>query len=359
MLEGETGWPIVLPIGKLEAKQIVTELDAVLLHFQRWREVAVGEVVWEQAPYRATSEPVDVPRRWMLYDVEEWIKACNDHTIRKEFHTLSELLERTDRVFHSLLVKKISLWSNKKVDEVVQAAELAMTLEPGSAEGKTLRMLQLVDNDTKFIEKNLGLIGAFLLARYEGDLNKIELESFLKALPNKEGWLLVVDLDGGLLPFEKQQVRASELRDTPLAGERLLLVENKDCQHMVPKLPGTIAVYGSGFNLSWTKAPWLADKKVGYWGDVDTWGLTFLARARLAMPHIAALMMDADCYGRHQILPTQESEVASDMPPDGLLENERKLFAWLLEQSCGRWEQEFLPHEFVRETIESWARDDG
>lgn len=68
-----------------------------------------------------------------------------------------------------------------------------------------------------------------------------------------------------------------------LPSERVLIVENESCQHQLPSVPNTIAVLGAGFDLSWTEAEWLARKKIAYWGDIDTWGLHFLAKARLRM----------------------------------------------------------------------------
>ncbi len=49
---------------------------------------------------------------------------------------------------------------------------------------------------------------------------------------------------------------------------------------------------GAGLNLGWLAAPWLQERTVAYWGDLDTWGLHMLAIARGHVPHLHALLMD-------------------------------------------------------------------
>jgi hypothetical protein len=117
----------------------------------------------------------------------------------------------------------------------------------------------------------------------------------------------VRDLDGSLLPFRKQRVRSSELKDTSLPGKRVLIVENESCQHHLPDVPETVAVLGAGFDLGWVNGHWLQSKQIGYWGDIDTWGLQFLATARQSLAHIDALMMSPEIY-------EQNSEAAVPEP---------------------------------------------
>ena len=115
----------------------------------------------------------------------------------------------------------------------------------------------------------------------------------LIALGNNNGGHLVlrIDMDGGLLPFRKQRVASSDLKDVKLPGTRVLIVENETCHHQLPELPSTVAILGAGFDLGWTESSLFDDKQVGYWGDIDTWGLQFLAQARCKIKHLHALLM--------------------------------------------------------------------
>jgi hypothetical protein len=180
----------------------------------------------------------------------------------------------------------------------------------------------------------------------------------LGAPEQADHWLLVVDLDGSLLPFEKLRVKSSELAARPLPGKRLLVVENETSQHQLCSLPGTLAVLGAGFDLNWMHAAWLSERQVGYWGDIDTWGLQFLAKARLAAPRLDALLMGTEVFESHRHSAVKEPVSAGEEPPVGLGPQEIELYRFLLGQDKRRLEQEYLPTELVHRQLHAWVQGD-
>jgi hypothetical protein len=354
LLGGSNAWPVVVSIGRPKPKVMASDLDAVKRHVDQWRRVNIGEVVWESISYRATANPVEIPLYWKLGKPSEWVAACADRSMREEFESMSVFVEQAEPCFHSLLIRRRSLWREKSLDEMLQAARLALSLEPGCADGRPLRTLSLEGIDTKFFERNSSFVTAMLDARFEGEVSRIGLETFLGAVSDNEHWLLVMDLDGTLLPFRKQRVRSSELKDTPLPGTGLLIVENESCQHQLPDLPMTIAVLGAGFDLRWTQTDWVLGRQVGYWGDIDTWGLQFLANVRHALPYLDALMMTPEIYERNLDAAVREPVVAGTDVPVGLNPIERSLYERILSEPRGRLEQEFLPETCVHETLRNW-----
>jgi hypothetical protein len=354
LLGGPSQWPIRLPIGRPLPRTINRSLDEVKRHVESWREVRAGQVLWEQVAYRSTAAPVDIPATWLLARPSDWVEAADDPSMRREFRSLATLVERTASDFHSLLIRRRSLWSKTPLHEVIQAATLALSLTPGCAQGQSLRQLSLAGIDTKFFERNTQLVKALLDVRFDGEASRIGLEDFLGALRDGDHWLLVVDLDGSLLPFQKLRVRSSDLKGAPLPGDHLLIIENESCQHHLPHAPGTIAVLGSGFDLNWTEGTWLASKQVAYWGDLDTWGLQFLATARNAIPHLVPLFMNEATFDEFTDLAVREPVAAASDPPTGLSDSESRLYRRLLGQPRGRLEQEFVPADRVREAILDW-----
>lgn len=355
LLGGSDAWPVVTSIGRPKPNTIASDLDAIKRHVDEWRRVDIGEVIWEPISYRATANPVEMPLFWKLRHPSEWVAACADRSMREEFESMSVFVEQVDACYHSLLIRRRSLWRDKSLDEVLQACRLALALKPRCADGKPLRMLSLEGIDTKFFERNSRLVTAMLDARFEEEVSRIGLETFLGAVSDGDHWLLVMDIDGSLLPFRKQRVRSSELKDTPLPGTRLLIVENESCQHQLPDLPETIAVLGAGFDLGWTQVDWLQAKRIGYWGDIDTWGLQFLASARQTLPHLDALMMTPEIYELNLDSAVPEPIVAGTDAPAGLNTVERSLYERLLSESRGRLEQEFLPETCVHESLRNWC----
>ena len=359
LLRAEEAWPVVLSIGKPSPQAIRNDLDTVKRHVETWRQVKLGEVRWEPVRYRAAAEPVDVPVQWIIRRPTEWTAAAADSTMRQQFDYLSELVANSSPCFHSLLVRRRSLWRDKPLAEVIQATRLAMALSPNCAAGRPLRTLSLEGIDTKFFERNSRLMTSLLDARYDGEVSRFGLEIFLGAFIEGSHWLLVIDLDGSLLPFRKMRVASSDLMEVHLPGNRVLIVENESCQHQLPNLPDTIAILGAGFDLEWTRCDQLNSKSVAYWGDIDTWGLQFLGKARKNLPDLKALLMSREVFESNRDSTVIEPVVAAIDCPDGLVESERQLYSQLLEEQKGRLEQEFLSTQVVEQALRRWAESEN
>jgi hypothetical protein len=351
-------WPVSLTIGKPSAKILETSLDAVKRHLEQWRKVQTGKVIWEPIPFRATSEPVEVPLRWELDGPQAWANACAAPRIRAEFDALRYIFEQCDLMFRSLLIRRRSLWQQYAAADVIRVCKLAMALEPGCALGKPLRAITLSGSDTKFIERNKRLLTALLDVRFDGEVSHMGLEAFLDAANDAEHWLLVADLDGTSLQFRKQRVASSDLIETALPSQRILVVENERSLYQLPQLENTIAVLGTGLDLAWTNSNWLRDKTTAYWGDIDTWGLLCLSRARAALPHVQALMMTRTMFEKHEEFAVAEPLSAGPLPPSGLTAAEGGLYEFILSKDRGRLEQEFLPTEIVHQALSEWISAD-
>lgn len=348
-------WPRSFTIGKPSARTFAENVLAVQRHVQAWRSVQVGEVEWINTTYRAGLAPVALPVVWRLHNPSEWIDAANDPDVSREYAILEHLVERADKIFHQLLVVHRSIWLTKPVDEVITTAELAIRLSPGCAQGRPLRLMAEHGVDTKFFERNASLLTKFLDARFEGAASEQGLVTFLDAFEDSSHWVLVVPLAVGILPFKRLRLTTAELAEADLPSSRLLVVENEQCIHQLPQLLDTIAVLGAGLDLHWLKSPRLADKQVAYWGDMDTWGLLMLARARQYQPEIKALLMEQALFERYSpISAVAEPTKAQDRAPAGLLPDEADFYQYLLVQQCGRLEQEYLPRSEVEQSIVEW-----
>lgn len=350
-------WPLCLPIGKPSARIFAEQAQCVLQHVQLWRQVAVGRVEWEDVSYRASDRPVSMPLRWILNCPSDWINAAADPAVSREFRLLEGIIEHVDPIFHPLLVSHRSLWRHKDPQDVIGAARLACGLEPGCAKGLPLRLLSGQGVDTKFIEKNIPLLTRLLDVRFSGEASKQGLTTFLDAFDESSHWVLVAPLSPGLLPFRKCRVTTAELAETTLPASRVLVIENEQCLHQLPALSDTIAILGCGLDVQWLSSPVLDDKRVAYWGDMDSWGLLMLARVRRCRPMLDVLLMNRELfkqYASHSAVP--EPVKAQQAIPDGLLTEEADFYRYLIRLPRGRLEQEFLPAEIVEEALLKWTK---
>ncbi len=349
-------WPIRLAIGKPAPGNFSQETNAVQRHVEQWRQVSVGEVVWETVRYRAGSTPVTVPITWILESPSEWIAATENKEIKNEYSQLERWIEGVDELFHPLLVARQSLWLNKDIDEIIAVATLAMQLEPGCAAGRPLRLMSEYGVDTKFIERNVSLITRLLDERFGNETSKLGLATFLDALDESNHWVLVAPLGTEILPFRRLRLTTAELSETELPCARVLVVENEQCVHLLPELPDTIAVLGAGLDLRWLASACLAGKSIAYWGDMDTWGMLMLSRARQYNPEIYPLLMTRELFERYAPgSAVAEPKIAQLSVPDFLRGEEADFFRYLLLQELGRLEQEFLPGYEVKNALDKWV----
>lgn len=355
-LLSSSAWPIELSIGKPSAKDIAGAIRLVQQHVQAWKNVVVGEVVWEKVNYRAGTDPISVPVRWSLKTPSEWIAAAADKTVTEEFTQLTKIIEQIDQMYWSLFIQQRTLWHKKDLAEVVRTANLAQQLSPGCANGLPLRLLSGLGIDTKFIARNSKLLTRLLDERFEGAASEQGLSNFLDALDEGDHWVLLTALSPGLLPFRRLRITTAELATAELPGSRLLIVENEQCIHLLPALPDTLVILGAGLDLSWLQSPALTNKNIGYWGDMDSWGLLMLARARSCCPDLVPLLMNKslfDHYPDGRVV--SEPVPAQPDPPKSLTNDEAEFYLYLLSQQCGRFEQEFLPAHEVENAMLVWA----
>ena len=355
-LLGPGGWPRSIPIGKPPARLFAENAQAVQRHVESWRRVEIGRVEWAPVSYRAGLGAVSMPLHWQLRSPSEWVAAIGDPQVSLEYARLEHVVEQIDSAFHALLVAQRKLWMTKACDEVIATAQLAMRLSPGCAGGRPLRLLADYGVDTKFFERNSVLLTRLLDERFEGAVSEQGLATFLDALEENNHWVLIAPLEHDLLPFKRLRLTTAELAETSLPGARLLVVENEQCLHLLPEVKDTVAVLGAGLDLQWLGAAHFATKHIAYWGDMDSWGMLMLARARLQHPSIEALLMQQALFEKYAPGSAVVEPIrAQDAIPPGLLDEEGDFYHYLLQQPRGRLEQEYLPKAQVERVIRIWA----
>ena len=368
LLGAAAAWPLTLAIGQPDTAVFLNDAAALRCHLQQWRAVeqhGLGSVQWQERRYRGSSDAIAVPTHWQLAKPSQCIAAISHFKVpghaqvKSDYARLSSLIAGVERSgFQRLLVRRLVQWRETPTEAVIAAAHTALQLEPGCAQGKPLRALAVQGNDTKFFERHASLLTALLDERFDGEASRQGLVGFLGALPEDDHWLLIAPLSPDLLPFAQMRVRASELLTTPLPDSRILLVENERCLHQLPQpVAHTIAVLGAGLNLGWLAAPWLQERSVAYWGDLDTWGLRMLATARHHLPHLHALLMDRATFSAHQHLAVAEPVHAPEPISGAQTPEEAALQAHLRAQARGRLEQEFLPTDTVHRAVRTWVND--
>ncbi len=106
------------------------------------------------------------------------------------------------------------------------------------------------------------------------------------------------------------------------------------------------------------EVPWLARRRVLYWGDIDTHGFAMLDRFRGVFPDTVSLMMDRETLLAHRRMWVEEPEQCA-LELQHLDDAERALHRELLSGSHGdrvRLEQERIGFGWVRAALACLAR---
>lgn len=226
--------------------------------------------------------------------------------------------------------------------------------------GLYLRQLPLVDIDTKWIEPRTGAIASILqsILQRTGDLHSVL--GLRKAPDPIRMRLLDPALRAQFGHAEDLQMPARQwsaaFREPP---SRLLIVENLATGLAVPDMPKTAVAMRLGNNVSALQGiDWCGQAQIVYWGDIDTWGLHILSRARDCFPGIRSLLMTEEVLLAHRHLWTRENSQATGSA-NNLTEGEAQLLQKLKAGSFGgrqiRLEQERLHWpSSVQELLTAW-----
>jgi hypothetical protein len=245
-------------------------------------------------------------------------------------------------------------------DDFRRLMELLAWCRQNPASGLYLRQLPLVDIDTKWVEGRRGVVEPLLriLMGKEGDIREV---MGLRRSPNTVRMrLLDADLREQLLGMEDLQISVGQwnyvFRYPP---RRLLIVENLESGLALPDIDGVAVVMALGNNVTALRGiEWVPAADILYWGDVDTWGLHILSRARGIFPHLRSVLMTEEVVESHRHLLTDEP-TQDKRPAVNLTEDEAQL---LSDLQTGRWgerrrlEQERIHWPMVTEEIRrQWA----
>lgn len=226
-----------------------------------------------------------------------------------------------------------------------------------------LRHLDLPGVDTKFVERHRKLLGQLLQAvlpaeRVDPSASRFDARFGFRSVPSYVRFRVLAPLDELPESLSELSVRVAELARLELSVRTVFVVENQATYLAFPDVSDSIVIFGEGFKASTLEAvPWLADRELVYWGDIDTHGFRILDQLRSRVPGVRSLLMDEATLIAHlDHVGSEESPTA--VPLEHLTTEERRLYCDLVEDRFGRsirLEQERIRFSAVRHALQPWA----
>lgn len=358
--------PLSLPVRGPAARDLLDHLDAAdrwVLRFQQDCRSRSGRP-WLRIDYRTTTGR-DVGRNDL--PIRVWVDSFADLAallgVAGEVRTLDRLLTETE-----VKVPELTGWVRRHPQQAIAHAEVWTRLLDTTAwiqaretPSLYLRQIDVPGVDTKFVETYQLMLAQLLEEVLPPD--RIDLRFDRSKFAGRFGFRRQPDYtrfrflapqtvfpDG----ITEVTLRATEFAKLDPSCSTVIMVENEISYLALPELPDTLAIFGSGFALgSVVGLQWLQDKRIIYWGDIDTYGFAILNRLRADFAGVESMLMDVDTLLAHRQQWVVEPKPTRIALPH-LAEAESVLYRDLVEDRFGhhvRLEQERVRFSLVRAAL--------
>lgn len=229
--------------------------------------------------------------------------------------------------------------------------------------GIYLRELDIPGIHTKFIETQRGLLTELLDAVLPAEVIDIDatgVRGFNRRYGLRDKPALVrfrlLDDELAINGLTDLTVPVDQLARLDPGADTVFITENDINGLAFPPFPNAMVIFGQGYRVEVLRyLPWLADKRIYYWGDIDTHGFAILHRFRQSFPQARSLLMDRatldalrPVWGREDDAKRFHGELGN------LTEAEQTLYETLREDRLApalRLEQEHISQRWLLEAL--------
>lgn len=237
-------------------------------------------------------------------------------------------------------------------------------LEQEQREGY-LREMAIPGVDTKFLENHNFLVRTLWNALFPENTaessDELWEKLFVQKVPTPSICVRSLDEHLRFAGVRKLFLSQDDIADFQPPHRRIFITENKVNGYTFPDAEDSLILFGMGYGVleMAESAPWLADKEIYYWGDLDHDGFNILSNLRKVLPEmkIHSFLMDKETLLAY-VDPKVKDTGNTTTIPDYLTVSEK--MAWKLIHDNGwRLEQERIPHEEVEWAVESLLAEEG
>jgi hypothetical protein len=233
--------------------------------------------------------------------------------------------------------------------------------------GIYLRQLSLPEIDSKFIEQHQSILSDWfdlvlpinaVHPQWSARSNFAARYGFIQK-PNLVRFR-ILDQSCAIQGLSDLSITTQAFAQLSLPIQTVFIVENDINALVFPNMPGAIVIFGRGYGFDFLEqASWLLDKKIWYWGDIDTHGFAILNQCRKILPQTRSFLMD-----EYTLLSNKMSWAIEPKQNTGTLkyltENEQLLYQALQAQrfgTCLRLEQEYVPYTLIMQSLFSFCNE--
>ncbi|SEA17248.1 hypothetical protein SAMN05660420_01472 [Desulfuromusa kysingii] len=289
---------------------------------------------------------------------------------QREFTAFLKALETTKK-----RISEVALWMTENPMKVVphlddwnKILDVCKFVQSRPKPGIYLRQITLSGIDTKFFEAKRSILSDVLTClltadAYDASITGLSRYGFERRFGflYDEAIIRYRILDDGILAgsfYRDLSMPLSEFAEHDIPGcHTVFVTENKVNGLAFPTFKGGVVVFGLGYGIGdIATATWLRNKRVIYWGDIDTHGYGILSMLRGKLPHVESILMtsqDIDLNRNAAVVEpngTRRLDNLENLTPD----EESAYFRLLPGGDCEgvRIEQERVPYYLLLEKLD-------
>jgi hypothetical protein len=353
--EGLPWAPIELPVKSPTADELLHRFDDAVIWAERFRRdsrtragVARFAVGYRTIGGRSLGSN-SVPAR---IRIESFDQLCALLGTATEVQSLDQIIHETSGTVPELApwVRAHPLKAIDYGDVWSDLLAVVAWIRGANTELLYLRQIDVEGVDTKFVDRHRKVLDELLMVvlpegRIDTDHTAGDFARRYRFRARPEYTRFRVLGSEPALPEACTEftLRTEELASLELTSRLLFVVENEITYLAFPHVPDALVVFGSGFGLaSLRPLPWLVEKEIVYWGDIDTHGFDILNRLRSRFDSVRSILMDEATLLAHRGQWVAEPS-PTNRPLPNLTEAEEALYGDLVEDRFGptiRLEQE-------------------
>jgi len=344
--------PLSVPLRGPAAGELAAQFEAVRAWVQEWTEAqgrsGAFRLVLRSIGGRSIGAN-EIPARLVVEGYEDLWRLLD---VRREVRRFTELREATaseePRLVGWIDTHPMTVLAND--GDWLKLVRTARWLEAARGQSVYLRQVPVPGVDTKFIESHRFALAEILdlLLPAESIDQSVARSQFARRYgfatkPAYVRFRLLDNVRGPLPGVRELMLRAEDFDRLAPAVGTVFIIENEVTYLAFPDVADAVVIFGSGYTLSGIAAlPWLAARRVRYWGDLDTHGFAILNQLRARLLHVESMLMDRTTLLEHRGQWVSEpAQVTTALPC--LSGDEASLYYELVEDALGpsvRLEQE-------------------
>lgn len=364
MVSGEQLYPLRLTLKAPDSRQLSNRFAEV--------RVWISELIAASGPYRIIWRTVNhrilgsnnIPSEILIDSLDDALSLIGKYRAAAEFSIMIELTRNQEPRLLAWLARR-PLRALDLSDTWPLFLSLIVWMRNHPRPGIYIRQIQLPGVHTKFIERHRGVLTELFdltLSPKSIDTAATGATSFCERYGFRDKPLRIrfriLDPSLMILPASTEQditLTKTDFTKLDLGVETVFVTENEINFLAFPPFPRAMVIFGAGYGFSnLATIKWMNDKKIFYWGDIDTHGFAILNQFREYFPHTSSLLMDRDALIAHkQLWETEPHPETANLTR--LTQSEHSLYEDLRENRIGnriRLEQEKIGYAALVEALE-------